>query len=228
METQAVSSGTTSTTSSETTQLVSDEYLGKEDFLELLVAQLQYQDPLNPLEDSEFVAQLAQFSSLEQLQNMNETLSDSVDWDMIMSQTISNTMATSLIGKEVVAGNTTLVLGEEGSTNIVFDTADYVQSGTVTIYDADGTAVRTLSADNLAAGEQQLTWDGNDDNGTRMDAGYYYFETELYGTDGATVESQGYVIGTVDGIKYVDGSAYLDVDGALVPLSDVMEINDQG
>ncbi len=64
-----------STTATETT---SSSILGKDDFLKLLITQLQYQDPMNPLDGTEFAAQLAQFSSVEQLANLNETLSASI------------------------------------------------------------------------------------------------------------------------------------------------------
>ncbi len=224
METQTI--GSTPTTSG-TQNLVSNEMLGKEDFLKLLVAQLRYQDPLEPMEDQEFVAQLAQFSSLEQLQNMNDSLSQNVEWDMVMSQTINNTMATSLIGKEVVAGSNSVGLGDDGSAEIVFKAADYVHQGTVTIYNSEGAVVRTLAADNLPAGEQRLAWDGRDSNGNELQAGNYFFDVSLYDANGEAVTSQGYLVGIVDGVKYIEGQAYLDVDGALVPLSDVMEINSQ-
>lgn len=83
--------------------------LGKEEFLQLLVCQLQYQDPLNPQEDTDFIAQLAQFSSLEQMTNMNTTL--------------SNTSAYTMVGKEVIIDHA----GTDGEVNEVRGTVDYVQ-----------------------------------------------------------------------------------------------------
>ena len=80
-----------------------DRILDKDDFLELLIAKLSNQDPLDPMQDEDFVAQLAQFSSLEQLSNMNENLMQDIQWNYMLSQTISNTMATSLIGRTVRA-----------------------------------------------------------------------------------------------------------------------------
>lgn len=83
--------------------------LGKEEFLQLLVCQLQNQDPLNPQSDQEFIAQLAQFSSLEQMTNMNETF--------------SNNSAYSLVGKEVIVQKT----DSNGSVTEVRGTVDYVE-----------------------------------------------------------------------------------------------------
>ena len=88
-----------SAVSTETQTSASAEILGKDDFLNLLVAQLQHQDPLNPAESTEFTAQLAQFSSLEQLSNINDNLKN-----MELFQTsVTNSQAVSYIGKEITA-----------------------------------------------------------------------------------------------------------------------------
>ena len=91
---------TTVENSSNVTKSLQNE-LGKEEFLKLLVTQLRYQDPLSPMDNEAFIAQLAQFSSLEQMQNMNENLKTNMDTDLFMAQSISNSMVTALIDKEV-------------------------------------------------------------------------------------------------------------------------------
>ena len=87
----------------------------KDEFLKLLVTQLSHQDPLKPMESHEFASQLAQFSSLEQLQNMNGTMEESIMSDYMMTQSINNTLATTLIGKTAVANgnkiNTSQAIG---------------------------------------------------------------------------------------------------------------------
>ena len=83
----------------------SAQELGRNDFLELLIAKLQNQDPLKPMEDEDFIAQLAQFSSLEQMNNIAEGISASNEWDFLQMQSINNTMAAGLIGKEVDCTN---------------------------------------------------------------------------------------------------------------------------
>ena len=77
--------------------------LGKDDFLQLLVTKLQHQDPLNPMEDSDFIAQLAQFSTLEQMHNISEGIATSNKWDFLQMQSLNNVMASGLIGREVTA-----------------------------------------------------------------------------------------------------------------------------
>ncbi|MGA9120044.1 MAG: flagellar hook capping FlgD N-terminal domain-containing protein, partial [Bacteroidota bacterium] len=79
--------------------------LGKDDFLKLLVTQLQNQDPLNPLQGTEFVAQLAQFSSLEQLTNINSSLEQNIQSNQLMTQSIGNSLAATLVGKDVRASS---------------------------------------------------------------------------------------------------------------------------
>jgi flagellar basal-body rod modification protein FlgD len=98
--------GVDTTVSTTTTETLTnpESLLGKDDFLKLLTVQLQNQDPMSPLENNELVAQLAQFSSLEQMANMNQSLQDSLDSDLLVGQLLNNTMATTLIGRSVRVG----------------------------------------------------------------------------------------------------------------------------
>lgn len=226
MEAQPVSSvlDSAATGSEQTTTNV----LGKEAFLELLIAQLKNQNPLDPLDDQQFIAQMTQFSSLEQLQNMNDSLSENVQWDMLMSQTITNTMATSLIGKEVIASTASVAIEDGEASDVTFDTSEFATNGTITIYNSDGVAVRMLDVSSLPAGQNSISWNGKDANGNQLADGTYSVSFDLYGTNGEAIDVDGYLKGVVTGVKYIQGQAYLAVNGTLVPLSDIREVNSEG
>lgn len=202
----------------------SGDVLGKDDFLKLLISQLQNQNPLEPMNDQEYIAQMAQFSSLEQLQNMNSSLSQNMQYNMLLSQTINNTMATSLIGKEITADSDSVGIISGSGADITFKSADFALSGTITITDDSGKVVRSLQVSNLQSGDNSFYWNGKDDLGNNVASGNYTYQINLKDTNGQAVTVSNYRTGTVDSVKYVDGQAYLLVNGAYIPLSQVREV----
>ncbi len=200
--------------------------LGKDDFLQLLVAKLKNQDPLNPMDDAAFIAELAQFSSLEQLHNLNEALSSSLDLDYLQMQTINNTMATSLIGKEIKASYSDIYLVGTNQPEIGFATADYAESVRILIKDANGNIVATLMSEDVPAGNNSIVWDGKDDSGERLPEGYYNIEISARGTDGGSFTPSAYIQGRVTAVVYHDGAAYLQVNGMEIPLSGISVVSE--
>jgi len=114
--------------------------LGKEDFLKLLVEQLKNQDPLNPMESTEFTAQLAQFSSLEQLTNMNESL----EYSQLYQSSINNAQAVGFIGKTVKATGDSINVKDGISNQIQFDLARDAETVNIHIYDSSDNLVNIL------------------------------------------------------------------------------------
>lgn len=200
--------------------------LGKDDFLQLLVTKLKNQDPLNPMSDEAFVAELAQFSSLEQLQNMNDALSNSLDLDYLQMQTINNTMATSLIGREIKATFSNIYLDSDNLPEIGYATTDHAKSVRVIITDIDGNIVATLTEEDIPAGNNSMTWDGKNDNGDRLPEGYYNIEITAYDADGGSFTPSVFIQGKVTGVIYHDGAAYLQVNGMEIPLSGINVISE--
>ncbi|MGH8415747.1 MAG: flagellar hook assembly protein FlgD [Pseudomonas sp.] len=145
--------------------------LGKDSFLQLLVTQMQNQNPLDPQDNSEFVAQLAQFSSLETMQN----LSTSVDAIGGMYQSSQALQASSLVGRSVIvdAGSTNVDTSKEMTGSVTVPSASSVT--TVKVYDADGAVVRTIDLGDQKAGTASFTWDGKDDAGNVLESGNYSF-----------------------------------------------------
>ncbi len=196
----------------------------KAEFLELLITQLRHQDPMEPQDSQEFAAQLAQFTSLEQLQNISSTLQQGVEADLVLTQTINNTMAASMIGKEVHAAGNTIHLDQGQEVDLHYQLGDFADHVTVSILDAAGNTVRTLTADAVGSGNQVLTWDGSRATGEDALSGDYTFTVEAADNKGEAILATPIFIGTIEGVKYGDAGAIFMVDGREIPFSDVLEL----
>ena len=161
--------GTTNTSSNTaTTSSAKTSALGQDQFLTLLVAQLQNQDPLNPADATEFTSQLAQYSQLEQLFNLNDSMEQ-----LATAQNNSERLsALTLIGQDVVVENSEFTLGKE-SVEIGYKVDGTVTDVDLLIKNSDGKTVATLSASDLSEGNHFLTWDGKNSSGTALDPGTY-------------------------------------------------------
>ncbi len=148
--------------------------LGKNEFLELLVAQLNNQNPLDPQDNGEFVAQLAQFSSLEGIEKLNDSMSDIIA-SVHSSQALQ---ASSLVGRSIIfAGEeamvdtsqefTASVLVPQSSSNIY-----------VSVYNEAGTLVDRINMGAQSTGNQSFVWDGTDSDGEPLPPGKYKFKAE--------------------------------------------------
>ena len=202
--------------------------LGKDDFLQLLVTKLQYQDPLEPMQDEDFIAQLAQFSSLEQMNNIAEGISTSNEWDYMQMQSINNTMASGLIGKDIKANYNGVYLDDENSPQISFTTNEYAANISFVIRDLSGATVATFNESDVEAGINTVKWDGEDNLGNRVSEGYYTVEAVAYNSAGESFIPSLSLVGTVSSIIYREGVAYLQVNGMEIPMGDVLAIGEPG
>ncbi|WP_306547027.1 flagellar hook assembly protein FlgD [Desulfobulbus sp.] len=161
--------GTTNTSSNTaTTSSSKTSALGQDQFLTLLVAQLQNQDPLNPADATEFTSQLAQYSQLEQLFNLNDSMEQ-----LATAQNNSERLsALTLIGQDVVVENSEFTFSKE-SVEIGYKVDGTVTDVDLLIKNSDGKTVATLSASDLSEGNHFLTWDGKNSSGTALDPGTY-------------------------------------------------------
>ncbi len=219
MSVDSINSSSSSTGYSSGEATASQE-LGKEDFLKLLVTQLNYQDPLNPMDNEAFIAQLAQFSSLEQLMSLNSGMNS-----LAMAQvSMAGTEAVSFIGKEVkVLGNEI----EYDGTNPVelnYELGGDAEEVTIRIYDENDNFVKEVTLGAQDEGMQSYTWDGlKDDLGT-AEAGKYHYEVTAKDAEGANVETFTYLVGIVDSISYENGYPELVIGDKHVTLADVVEV----
>jgi flagellar basal-body rod modification protein FlgD len=197
-----------------------DAALGKDDFLHLLVTQLQHQDPLNPADSTEFTAQLATFSSLEELQNIHTVLED-----IGSSQTIlTNSQAVDYIGQTVTAIGDQFTMIDETAGPINFSLDGDAAGVYIKIYNQYGEFVRDVELGPMAAGQNSAAWDGLDQYGLQADDGLYHFEAMAVDEQGETVDATAFTQGVVTGVIYKNGQAYLISDNQEIPLGNVVEV----
>lgn len=193
--------------------------LGKDDFLKLFVTQLRYQNPLNPLDNNEFTAQLAQFSSLEQLSNMNSQLHDL----LLFQNSLQNTLTSNLIGKQVKIPGNEIYLKENGE--ISYAPEEDVSKVKISIYDSGGGLVREVNLGQQTSGEKSYVWDGTDNSGNRVPEGHYQVKVEAFDDSGNPVNVSTAVYGTVTGITFDNNITYLIINDSLkIQLSEIQEI----
>ncbi len=194
----------------------SSDVMGQETFLNLLTTQMQNQDPLSPMANEEFIAQLATFSSLEQLMD----ISDAMKANTLSIANLSNTTMASLVGKHVVAiGDTFPRDGEAGDTALHYE-ASGPTTAELNIYDEDGKLVYNEQV-TLKEGENQLSWDGTNQSGQLVEAGDYRFELQP-ADDEVSVSER--ISGMVDSMDYSTGSPQPTVNGVAVDLSALIRL----
>ncbi len=186
-----------------------EKSLGKDAFLKMLLAQIQYQDPLEPMENTEFTAQLAQFSSLEQLSSLNKEFSS-------LSSSINsqkNISFSNLVGKEVeVAGNKVNVEGGNISP-VSFELKDNARSVEITISKNNGPVVRKITLGTTEAGRHDITWDGKNFENQAVPDGKYTFRVAALDKNHNSVNSTTIINGNVDGLTFKNGTPYLEISG---------------
>ena len=202
----------------------SKSILGKDDFLKLMLMQLKYQDPMSPMDSSQYSAQLAQFSSLEQLSNMNSLLEMSVNANFQLTQAVSNTMSAALIGKEVkLTGNEIVYNGQE-STGLGYNLAGEADTVEIKIYNEAGAVIKTIKNLPGGKGDHKLSWDFTDDNGEKVAKGKYTFSVEAKSLNGQTISSEVYRTGIIDAVRFTEDGTKLVINNVEYFLSDVYEI----
>jgi flagellar basal-body rod modification protein FlgD len=198
------------------------EILGKDDFLNLLVTQLQNQDPLNPAESTEFTAQLAQFSSLEQLYNINDSLKN-----MELFQTaVTNSQAVSFIGKEITASGNTLQLKDGQAAECHFELTANAALAAITVYDDSGGFVSAFETGPLTSGQQTAIWDGMDRNGNPALPGIYFFEVQAVDADNQSVGVTPLISAIVTGVSFKDQTTSLITELQTIAIDDVIAVSD--
>ncbi len=194
--------------------------LGRDAFLNLLITQLQNQDPLDPTDSVEFTAQLAQFSSLEQLGNVNDNLKLLQNFQA----SINNSQAVALIGKEITASGNSLQYTGDQPAGCRFNLDSDAALVVVSIYDQTGGYVKSFEALNIAAGHQTLYWDGTDHNGNAAASGSYTFEVQAVDANGRSIKATTFFNGNANKVIFENNTTFVIVGGQKVALGEIVEV----
>ena len=216
-----LASTSASTASSTSSSSSSTSSLGMDAFLQLLVTQLQYQDPLSPMDDKEFVAELAQFSSVEQLTEINSGI------DKLSTQGKEQEMlgAVNFIGKTIEASGNAVSLTDGDATAVTFTLPEDASTCLVNVLDSTGNIVRTVDLGASKAGSVDFTWDGKDYDGNTLDDGQYQVSVTAANAAGDALKVTSTMTGTVTGITQVSGTYYLDIgNGRNVAFTDITNV----
>jgi flagellar basal-body rod modification protein FlgD len=209
----------TTATANQTSQATSTQRkttLTQEDFMNLLMKQLKYQDPLAPMDNYQMATQMAQFETVQGLNDITK---------LLQNQQASNSLqSVGLIGKKVeVKGNSLSIDGQGvvsgGSYQLTSPGRAYIQ-----IFDANGNMVRLIDDGLKDTSKQTFTWDGKNQQGAQLPAGNYTFQVSAVDKTNRSIQVSTSSIGTVTGISFENGVTYLNIGPTKVNMSDIIAI----
>ncbi len=228
----AIDPATSTVTGDRTGGLFKDKKeMGKDQFLQLLVAQLRYQDPLNPTDNTQYVAQLAQFSSLESSNNvetavnkLGESFKENVDAQKNSALSMTNSSAVSMIGKTVrLKQNEINWMAKAGQSEQLHINLGNANEALVQIKDKDGNLVKSFTANEKdSENSQTLVWDGKSDTGELVNSGKYTIHIEGEDTNS---ELYAFVQDNITGIRFTSNGTVVKIGGKELPLSNVLDVS---
>lgn len=207
-------SATTSTTATSGSMIqpegaVGKKELQKDDFMKLFITQLQYQDPMKPMDNYQMASQLAQFSNMEATTKMSANMEKLLNYQTSQN----NLQLLSLLDKnvQVTGNNMGVVDGQVKPTEFVLD--DPPTSVQVTIYDAEDNPVWQKDIGPQGAGAYKVEWDGKSASGQAVADGAYHYEVEALSSSGELLPVDYRSTGRVSEINYDQGTVKLTIDG---------------
>ncbi len=193
--------------------------LGKDDFMKLLLVELQHQDPTEPMDSEKILSQTSQLATLESAENTNNALAD-------LAKSLGNSQQFSVIsaiGKTADLGSDSIAHDEGNPTTFEIYFPNDVQQGTVEITNGNGEVVQTLDVGTNPAGVYKFTWDGTNRNGNFADGGIYHINANYADESGAAKQTR---LGAypIESIRFEDGKALVKVGSNYVPLDSIREV----
>lgn len=196
--------------------------MGKDEFLKLLTHQLQFQDPMNPMDQSKLTGELAQFSQLEQLSNLNSKF-DSANKTKALEDKF---YAASFVGKKIVTSGSSIHLqnsGDEG--DVLFKLDGDAAKVMVRILDEKNNVMGEIWRDGMSQGSHQVTWDGVALDGSPAVKGTYRAQVKAWDNLGNEVMARTEATGVVQSVTFDQGEPILTVNGQKVYLRDVQSFH---
>lgn len=193
--------------------------LGKDGFLKLLSHQLQNQDPMKPMDQKQFAADIAQFSQVEQMANMNQKL-EALGGN-IPAETKFH--GASFLGKEVLTQGTSVQYDGEGAASLPFQLPEEAKELRIRIFDSANQLVAEIEKQGMSSGSHTLSWDGLMNDGTRAVADEYRFEVDGWNEKFEEFKGKTRASGIVSGVSFENGETVLSLNnGQNVFLRDVV------
>ena len=215
--------GTSYTGSTSTTTAAEDKSnLSKDDFLKLLLLELKYQDPTQPMDSEKILSQTSQLATLESAENTNKALET-------LASALSSSMQYSgiaAIGKLADTGSNAVLLEKGSKVDFELYFPDDVSTGKVNILDKNGKILRSMDIGETDAGVAKYTWDGKNDNGTTLDEGVYYIESKYTKTDGTSATAR-LGLYPIESIKFDSGKTYAKLGSSYVDFSTIKEVTNR-
>ena len=220
MATQVTSSTSTSSLTNTGTAQNPNGVLGKDDFMKLLLTEMQYQDPTQPMDSDKILSQTSQLATLESADNTNKAM------EALVAQLSSNMDmgALSAIGKMASLGSNAITLAKDSPAKFEVYFKNEIASGTLTIADKNGDTVKTVSLAEQAgkSGVLAFQWDGVSNDGTQLDPANYSVTADYTDANGDAQTTQ-FGIYPVESVKYNSGQAMVKLGSSYIPMKSVAE-----
>ena len=194
--------------------------LGQEDFFKLMFAQLANQDPLEPLNNSEFVAQMAQFTQLEEMVNLRAAM----DASLLATEQLNATSTVGLLGRRVQALGDTVELTAGSPSSVFYRLDDAATEVSIVVFGADGEKVKTIDVGSGSEGLHTALWDGTTDSGLDAPSGTYQFAVLASDLQGDVVLAQTFLDGVVTGVNFDGNQPHVLIGPVSLPIDDIIEV----
>jgi flagellar basal-body rod modification protein FlgD len=200
---------------------VGKKELDRTDFMKLFITQMQYQDPLKPLDSYEMASQLAQFSNMEATMKMSDNIGKLLQYQ----QSQNNLQILSLIGRNVQGFGNNLTLVDGSATETAFNISEPADSCIVTINDEKGQLISSINLGRREKGDVNFTWDGKDSRGNQVADGVYTYDVEALNYYGESISVNTMTTGKVTAVQYNNGIADVKLDNLVeIGVKDILAV----